>query len=186
MIGHGNTDRDKQTIYHVEAVYRHIHFTHGNRTYDVALLKLSSSSFDAGTWVKLPTEDQEIPLGLPLTVSGGWGYTSQSAQNEKIIPDRMRWTRVYPMDQTVCQKKIRHWRREELHSTQVCVRNVVENTNPCVGDSGTALVDADNVQLALISFGSGHCDVASEPVIATRIPPLVGWINDTIRRNSAK
>lgn len=165
------TDKLQQggTLVPVKAASMHPKYVHGKYDSDVAVLELSSA-LSLGATVKpvvLPASGKEPQTNVPVVVSG-WGLTTP--QKRKLwleraapltaalvapapnLPTQLRKVTVRVVSRSSCTNSY----HSDLTTRMICA--AAPGKDACTYDSGGPLVDAQGVQVGIVSFGHGCAD----------------------------
>lgn len=170
VLGRQSTNGSGGEIIDVLEVIRHEEYDEEINRNDIALLHLAKKSKHAP--VRLATKAEWPKLsaaGTPVTVLG-WGATKEGGD----VSRSLRKVTVPIVSTSTCNQQY----EGIIDDRQVCAGLPEGGKDSCQGDSGGPLfenVDGVNVQIGIVSFGTG-CARASFSGVYTSVAAFRDWI----------
>ncbi|CAO2614663.1 Kallikrein 1-related peptidase b5 [Lemmus lemmus] len=115
--------------------------------------------------LSLPTEEPKLGSSC---LASGWG---------SIEPSKCVYLDLLPNEE--CAKVHSY----TVTDVMLCVGDLKEGKDTCVGDSGGPLI-CDGVFQGVTSWGPTPCGIPEKPGIYTKLIGFVPWINNVIRKNT--
>nr|XP_022920338.1 brachyurin-like isoform X2 [Onthophagus taurus] len=144
--------------------------TNGN-LYDIGLIQLPNPvklNKHINT-VSLPSRKHESHSFVDEDARvSGWGITSDDATG---ISDVLKSAESFIMENWLCSLFF----FGAVRDSHICSEGHTSQVSACRGDSGGPIV-VDNVQVGLVSFGSGFGCESMWPTVYTRITSYLDWI----------
>nr|AAM96942.1 trypsin 3 [Phlebotomus papatasi] len=157
----------------VKRVIQHPLFNYNTIDYDFAILELKSPlKFSKNcNFAKLPKQDEQIPDGTMLMVSG-WGNT-QNAQESR---DQLRAAKVPKYNDKACNDAYKGF--GGITDRMICAGVLKGGKDACQGDSGGPLT-WDGVVVGVVSWGYG-CAKPRYPGVYSRVSAVRDWIKESV------
>nr|ADG26770.1 cocoonase-like protein [Antheraea pernyi]WAH05999.1 cocoonase [Antheraea mylitta] len=168
----GSTNNDKGgKVYSTKSMTIHPNYNSRTYDYDVAILTFSQDIAIDGVNTKIVTLPSEnngaVPAKTTLFVTG-WGATSEGGDSSKTLLA----VNVPTLSVAECKKSV-----SNFSDRMLCAGVSQGGKDACQGDSGGPAV-SNNVQLGVVSFGSG-CARPGNPGVYANVTALRGWIRKT-------
>lgn len=171
-IRSGSNKYDSGGIVHnVTTLLYHEKYNELNNDYDIGLLKVSPPfKFDNATEpVKLPGNESIYTSWASIA---GWGYFIDI---KPILSKDLKYVTVPKVSKEQCRKDYKG--RYEVTEHQVCYGFSQGGKDACKGDSGSPLVNRDNIIIGITSWGD-DCGQPYSPGVYTDVIDLVDWIKN--------
>ncbi len=150
---------------------RRVHPNYNSVTFDYDYLVMKLNSRVSQTPIVLNT-NASIPTTNEVLTVIGFGVTSSGGST----PSTLMKVNVNYVDSTTCSQDL----GEPISSTvKLCAGVPGGGKDSCQGDSGGPIMDANHVQVGIVSYGVG-CGQASQPGVYSRVNGATDWINQQI------
>lgn len=170
-----DSDPKKREYYEIDGRFVHPDYAEANFLNDVMLLRLEEPV--TGVEPVLLNSERSYPLvGQDVTVMGQGiqdpnGFLSSAPEFLK--------TTVEVVSNEVCADKMQAENMLIDDDIAFCAGLPEGGKDACQGDSGGALVDEDNLQVGVVSWGVG-CGSADFPGVYTRVSTYYPWIKSVV------
>lgn len=178
---YGDGSSKKSMVY---AWINHPSYVPNSKNFDIAVLWLEDEFplSQSISYIRLPDQDEPIPVGKLATVAG-WGANVEPENPEGInfnFVDHLRSAQVKILSTSECNPMLRATRNGSRVTDQmICAgSNDDEQTGVCSGDEGGALV-VDGIQHGIIST-TGRCARPNFLATYTRVSSYADWISSVL------
>lgn len=168
----------------VYAWINHPSYVPNSKNFDIAVLwlTLSFTLSQSISYIRLPDQNEPVPVGEKATVAG-WGANVEPENSEEInfnFVDHLRSTQVKILLTSECNPMLRATKNGGRVTDQmICADSIdYEETGVCSGDEGGALV-VDGIQHGIIST-TGRCTRPHFLATYTRVSSYADWINSVL------
>ncbi|KAJ1521906.1 hypothetical protein ONE63_002242 [Megalurothrips usitatus] len=164
-------------VYQAEAIAAHPRYNKRTTQNDVGLVRLSRpiQFSDTVKPTTLVAQGHEVTVNETLTVTG-WGVEHEQDYD---IPSTLQAVDIPVIDRAACANTYKHIETGYLiDNTMFCAGFAAGGKDSCQkGDSGGPIVNAQNVQVGVVSWGVG-CAEAGIPGVYTNLANKVirSWI----------
>ncbi|XP_042296067.1 kallikrein-14-like [Sceloporus undulatus] len=161
----------------ITSAQKFIHPAYNPTTHDsdIMLIRLRNSA-NINAYVRPIELATECARPKTRCEVSGWG-TIKTPQSE--FPDLLQCANVYTISNEECNKAYPNAITENM----LCATVSGGGIDSCQGDSGGPLVCNNKLQ-GIVSWGMQVCAQDGKPGVYTNICQFIGWIQDTIQRNS--
>uniref|UniRef100_A0A1B0GHB6 trypsin n=1 Tax=Lutzomyia longipalpis TaxID=7200 RepID=A0A1B0GHB6_LUTLO len=159
-------------VHKVRQIISHELYDEETTDYDFSIFELEDpiTFSDTRRAVQLPEADEDIADGTVLKVSG-WGDTKNHQESNYHV----RTVSVPKVNQLECQA---NYIFGAIISEQMfCAGYQEGGKDSCQGDSGGPVVDDNNVQHGVVSWGKG-CALPSYPGVYAKVSAVRNWIRE--------
>ncbi|EZA52798.1 hypothetical protein DMN91_008804 [Ooceraea biroi] len=168
------------TVHRVIDFLIHEYYDPRTNDYDIALMKVSSPFIydDCTKPVRLPPLDGQT-ISNELCLDCGWGYYKKLLNTFVIqeMSDKLQCIQLPLIKKSECIQDYEG--AFTLTPRMECYGFENGQGDSCQGDSGSPLVNKDNIVLGITSLGRG-CAQKHSPGVYTNVTALRGWIWDNI------
>jgi len=153
----------------IKRVHRHPKYDSRIIDYDFAVLELKpyNATNITQAYVKLPEQNEDIPDGTPVIISG-WGNTQNASESDSVL----RAVIVPKVNQTHCELAYNSF--GSITERMLCAGLEEGGKDACQGDSGGPLV-AHGKLWGVVSWGYG-CARPEYPGVYSRVSSVRDWI----------
>jgi trypsin len=157
----------------VKQVRIHPNYNAGTLDNDIALWRLAAPIIPNGSnikFAKLPPANTDPGTGT-LSITAGWGYTSESSYT---IPTQLRRVTIPMVSRSTCNANY----GGGITTNMICAGLKQGGKDSCQGDSGGPLVNNSKKELiGIVSWGIG-CARPNYPGVYTRVSKYITWIHN--------
>nr|AAD21834.1 trypsin-like serine protease [Ctenocephalides felis] len=164
------------TVHTILYWYIHPNYDSQSTDFDVSVVRLLSSlNLNGGSIrpARLVDSGTDLPAGEMVTVTG-WGRLSENTSVPS--PSTLQGVTVPVVSNSECQQQLQN---QTITDNMFCAGELEGGKDSCQGDSGGPMVDSEDTQVGIVSWGIG-CARPNLPGVYTRIASSP--IRDFIRR----